>query len=243
MYKKPKRKEVEDYYSEYYPKMMELWEKNNPDPRPFLLRKLGVGRLNKKRILDIGCGTGKIMKDLKILDRNDVYGIDISRKFVKMAIKNRIKASFCDIEKRGNLPYEENFFDAIFMLDFLEHIFYPQSLFKKIYRILKPEGRIYATIPNWLTKDKKDNIQKVYETSLQKIYKRKIPNKAKIYADFNLITIHELRKILESTGFKIKEIHGFKWRWEELSLKEKQLLWSTNPLKGRDFLLVIEKVR
>jgi 2-polyprenyl-3-methyl-5-hydroxy-6-metoxy-1,4-benzoquinol methylase len=242
MYKKPSRKEIEKYYSDYYPKMMSLWERNSPDPRAFLIRKLGVSRLSGKAILDIGCGTGKTMERLGLIKRNDVYGIDISRDFVRMSRKRGIIASAWDIERRGNLPYEKDFFDAIFMLDLIEHIFYPKSLLKKCRRILRPEGKIYATLPNWLTEDKKDNIQKIYETSLQKIYKGRIPDGAKRYADFNFITIHELRKILASLGFRISEIHGFKWRWKELGANERRLLWSKEPLKARDLLLVIERV-
>lgn len=240
MYKKPSRREIKDYYSKYYPKMLEIWEKSGVDPRPLLLRKLRIDRMSKKKILDIGCGTGKLIKSLKLTKRNEVHGIDISREFLKTSKKRGITTLYYDIDKRGNLPYPMNFFDMILMMDLIEHVFYIKSLFKKSYKVLKPKGRIIATMPNWMIADKKDTIQKVYEKSLQKVYKRKVPEKAKRYADFNHITVPELKKILKATGFRIRKMHGFKWRWRELSSKERKYLWS-NPLKGRDLLIVIEK--
>jgi len=241
MYKNVQRKETEEYYSKYYSKMMERW-KRSADSRPIIFRKLNVHKLNKKTILDVGCGNGILMKNLELTKKNEVHGIDISKPLLKEAKKYNIKTLFYDVDKRGNLPYPKEYFDVIFLVEIVEHIFYPKGLFKKCYKILKPNGKIYMTIPNGLQPDKKQHIQEMLEKTLEKIYKKRIPEKAKRFPDLNIITIHEIKRILKQTGFKLKELYGWRWKWEQVSSKERKHMW-LNPLKARDLLLVIEKAK
>jgi ubiquinone/menaquinone biosynthesis C-methylase UbiE len=76
-----------------------------------IFRKKGV-----KRILDLGCGSGR---HVIFLTKNDfeVYGIDIAKHGIKLAKewlkKENLRANLKvgDIHKK--LPYPKNFFDAI----------------------------------------------------------------------------------------------------------------------------------
>jgi SAM-dependent methyltransferase len=243
MYRKPKRKEIKNYYSRYYPKMVSIWEggargSRRIGSRCIVLRKIGAGKFRGKKILDVGCGTGKIVRRLGIASTNEVYGLDISREFVREARGYGVKASVLDIEK-GKFPYPKNYFDAIFMFDLIEHIFRPGILFKKCSRALKNGGIILATLPNWHADGKKITIQDTYETTLKQVYGKKIPEGAMRYADFNFITISQIRELLPR-DIKIEQIHGFKWTWSELSPKERRDMWD-NPMKGRDLLIVMRK--
>ena len=126
-----------------------------------------------KRILDLGCGSGR---HLVYLAKHgfDVYGIDIAEHGIKLAKKwlrkERLKANLKigDIYKK--LPYEDNFFDAIVSIATLHHnrIEKIRKLIKEMERILKPRGMIFITVSKKLTKKELRKIPK------DKIWKIKI---------------------------------------------------------------------
>ncbi|MDI6806366.1 MAG: class I SAM-dependent methyltransferase [Candidatus Aenigmarchaeota archaeon] len=104
-----------------------------------------------KKILDLGCGTGR---HLRYLTKHgfDVYGIDISSYGIKTAkkflekenLKSHLKVG--DIYKK--LPYGDNFFDAIVSIKTMHHgkIENIRRLIKEIERILKSNGLIFITV-------------------------------------------------------------------------------------------------
>lgn len=104
---------------------------------------------NKKlRILDAGCGSGGVMLPLAYEEDFDVYGIEIFMHKEIKELKERTKLPFhfilSDIK---NIPYPENFFDWVLLLDTLEHIKEPKIACSEIYRVLKPEGFCMITTP------------------------------------------------------------------------------------------------
>jgi ubiquinone/menaquinone biosynthesis C-methylase UbiE len=111
-----------------------------------LFKKNGV-----KRVLDLGCGTGRHLIFLAG-KKFDVYGFDISEHGIKIAKKwlkrQGLKANF----KVGNiykkLPYKNNYFDAIISTQTLHHgkIIEIRKLLKEMKRILKPNGLIFITV-------------------------------------------------------------------------------------------------
>lgn len=104
------------YYSEKMAKILETWGERNAwiEIQHLLLKKEG-------KILDIACGTGKV---IEILNKNkimNVYGCDISDFLIEKAKKRGIvdeKLKVCDAT---NLPYDENFFDYSYSIGSLEH--------------------------------------------------------------------------------------------------------------------------
>lgn len=234
MYKSLKKQEVKKYYSEYYPKILSYWQKYGHEPRPKILKRLNI---KKKRILDIGCRDGSMLKDL--LKQNEVYGIDISTKLLKKAKKIGIKTLCCDINKK-HIPYPESYFDLILLFEIIEHVFFPESVFRKCFRLLKSKGKIYMTLPNRLYPRRIEIIQKSLESALDHAYKGSIPEKAKRFPDINILTLNRIGRLLSKTGFKIKKVYGWSWAFEALNPKERQRLWM-NPLKASDLLIIAEK--
>lgn len=47
-----------------------------------------------------------------------------------------------------NLPFDSSSFDFIIAIDFLEHISQEEAFLKDVYRILRPKGKLYITVPN-----------------------------------------------------------------------------------------------
>ena len=100
------------------------------------------------RILDIGCGDGKFTVLIgKAWKAKEVYGVDISEKGVEMARKKGIKAFRVDVDEES-LPFENNYFDAIYAGAIIEHLFDPDHFLNEIYRVLKPEGLLVLDTPN-----------------------------------------------------------------------------------------------
>lgn len=101
------------------------------------------------RILDIGCGSYPLF--LFSVDFAEKYGLDKVDNKQKNALLNRgISFLEYDIEYQNNLPYQNNFFDAVTILAVFEHIEPKKTLaiLREIYRILKPEGICILTTPS-----------------------------------------------------------------------------------------------
>jgi SAM-dependent methyltransferase len=98
------------------------------------------------RFLDIGCGRGDFTKAFKDLGLQ-VAGIDREKgdsEFLQ-DIDVRIQ------EDLGNssFPFPDNSFDVVFSKSVIEHIRGPENFMKEQLRVLKPDGRIIAMVPDW----------------------------------------------------------------------------------------------
>ncbi|MEK6967637.1 MAG: methyltransferase domain-containing protein [Nanoarchaeota archaeon] len=97
------------------------------------------------KILDVGCGAGDISKTL--VNKNDVHGIDLSARNVKIAKSCGIQAVEHSVENR--FPYKTNTFDIIICSEIMEHLFNPENVIKESYRILKNGGSLLLSTPNF----------------------------------------------------------------------------------------------
>lgn len=98
-------------------------------------------------ILDIGCHGGLFTK--KVISRvgsKQIYGIDISHQAINLA-KKRIPYGHFQIVDAHKLPFQSNFFDAIFCLEVLEHVDDPITVIKEIKRVLKKDGYAILLVP------------------------------------------------------------------------------------------------
>jgi ubiquinone/menaquinone biosynthesis C-methylase UbiE len=101
--------------------------------------------LNNKKVLDVGCGTGRWCFHLKrLFPKANIIGIDIEPERLNKArnlSKNRIRFLEMDLAK---LEFPDNYFDFVNSITVLQHI--PPSIRKKaineIVRVLKPKGKI-----------------------------------------------------------------------------------------------------
>jgi len=100
-------------------------------------------------ILDVGCGNGNVSFPLAYLGY-DVIAIDISQElieknFQKNKFKNLLfKTLDLNIEK---ISLEEKF-DAILLLDILEHLENPEILLSNLGKLCKNEALLIISIPN-----------------------------------------------------------------------------------------------
>jgi len=97
-----------------------------------------------ENILDIGCGTGLMSKELKKRNYN-IYGADISEEALKKY--NKIgNGEIADFEKK--FPFKSSFFNNIFASEVIEHIHNVENFLYELKRICKKNGKIYISTPN-----------------------------------------------------------------------------------------------
>lgn len=128
------------------------------DPRlkvvlSFLTKHNSVFQKDAKKsakLLDIGCYDGHLALLLKnCLGNCDAYGVDIAKKTIALARQKGIHAKICDIEKGIN--FESNLFDYVFAGEIIEHLYDTDFFLREIKRILKPDGILMITTPNFVS--------------------------------------------------------------------------------------------
>jgi len=97
----------------------------------------------KENVLDVGCG--KMPYKEFILKHSNVT------KYVGLDIENALeydKIIKPDITWDGiNMPIADNSYHTIIATEVLEHCFEPEVLLKESYRVLKPQGHFFFTVP------------------------------------------------------------------------------------------------
>lgn len=119
-----------------------------------------IGKLNKifpdisgYRILEIGSGTGGLGVALS-LSGTKIFGIEPSTFGVTASVERAKRypgtsAYFC-VGKAEYLPFRSGFFDLVISIAVLEHVGDIRETIREMYRVLKPNGKIYHEIPNYL---------------------------------------------------------------------------------------------
>lgn len=176
--------EIADEFSE---SRKELWPE---------LRELGKYAVSGDKILDLGCGNGRLYELFS--DKNVEYtGIDYSENLVRIA-----KKKYGDKFIQGDilsLPFSEQKFDSVWAIAVLHMI--PSKELRKcavdeIKRVLKQGGRVIVVV--WKLKSLlRKNIFKDWRNTGRKRYYYKFSKR-------------ELRKLFEKSGFKIEELRYLK---------------------------------
>lgn len=98
------------------------------------------------RILDVGASTGFFLSEVKKRKHWFGYGVEYSRKAVKIA-KKKYGIELIEGELSHSL-LPKNFFDVITMHSVVEHVPDPQDLLKQAHKKLKKGGLLVFNVPN-----------------------------------------------------------------------------------------------
>ena len=150
------------------------------------------------RILDVGCGNGRLAGFLKNKIKIDYLGIDNNRKLIGLAKKRHPFAKF-KIADMGKLPFHDHSFDHVWDIAAFHHIpskkLQLQTL-KEMKRVLTKGGLLIITVWNlWQKKYRKYKKDSNNDTF--------IPWKDGTMRYYHAFTVQELQNLLKKSGFKI----------------------------------------
>jgi ubiquinone/menaquinone biosynthesis C-methylase UbiE len=96
-------------------------------------------------LLELGPARGDFLKEFS--NRNlSISAVDISDYIKEYCPNVNFKSANLEKEK---IPFEDNKFDIVYSKSFVEHFYYPENIFKEIYRVLKPGGKVITLTPHW----------------------------------------------------------------------------------------------
>ena len=110
---------------------------------PRILQRIGLK--NRDKVLDAGCGNGKLGEYLKNVD---LYGFDFDADAVKRARKKGYKE--VRVEDIENTDYKEKEFDITFCIQVIPYVLNPIKAFNELKRITREKLIISAPNFNWI---------------------------------------------------------------------------------------------
>ncbi|MEX2118242.1 MAG: glycosyltransferase [Pirellulales bacterium] len=128
-------------------------DKNGPQdpsyfdfPRPDLLALVPT---SARRVLDVGCGAGRLGEAIKARQQSHVVGIELDESAAARARDRLDQVVVADIEALEQLEQEfGDPFDCIVLGDVLEHLRDPSGLLVRLRGCLQPGGCLLASVPN-----------------------------------------------------------------------------------------------
>jgi len=175
---------------------------------------------NKKKIMDLGCGTGRTMKLISNRGR-ELIGVDISSKMLEIARNDGLDVVQASVL---NLPFANRYFDAIYSLHtgfgYCRNNDEVEKLALELFRVLKEGGLILLDTPHGMVRGQQYIISWPAGTKMIDLMG---------YGK----TKEEISKALERAGFgQIRFLGAYK-EYEELQNKSRRII--VLAIKGRKY--------
>ena len=145
---------------------------------PWLFEQIDFSHINK--LLEVGCGNGKLWKNNKINLRNrEIFLSDSSQGMVdevRKTLGNDFNCMVFDCEK---IPFKDNYFDAVIANHVLFYVYDINKALEEIRRVLNPLGVFYCSTYG-------SNHMKEINDIVQEFDSRIILSQTKLYDVFGL---------------------------------------------------------
>ena len=146
---------------------------------------------NDINILEIGCGIGKTLLEIKNINATaNLYAIEKNEQAAMIA-RNFSEVIIGDVEKT-ELPYKDQFFDYVILNDVLECIYNYEELLLKIKPLLKNSGKLLVSCKNVQNSE-----------VLKNLLKGKWEGENYRPETIRFFAINELKKIFDQCGYII----------------------------------------
>lgn len=161
----------------------------------FIESKFGVKLPSSSVILDVGCGIASCLLSLKC---NERIGLDISHinLIIARAQNSKLMLVQADAEQ---VPFREQVFDAVLIVDLLHHVPKPSAVIKEVSRILRKDGQLFiwdACV---------DGLKPIYPVA---IFVQKISDNVGSSIEHFGPSLHQVDKWLKQNAFNIVEKFG-----------------------------------
>ena len=148
-----------------------------------------------KRLLDIGCGQGLLLKEAERLGLV-TFGIDISSEAARLARENS-PSSDISCGDAHRLGWEDGYFDYVTNIGSLEHFHHPELCLREMHRVMADGGRACVMLPNI----------HYYRHVINKFLRKKEPTSYQTIERF--ATLGEWSKLLEDNRLRIIDVHKY----------------------------------
>lgn len=173
------------------------------------------------KLLDIGCGEGKLLRTLaRERPALALHGCDI-----RVPQRTPTEFAFAEVTSEA-LPYDDGTFDAAMLFDVLEHVPDPAGMLREAARVLAPGGRLVAFVPvegealsfyrlfravlgDDVYVETKDHIQAFSHAAIAKLVDREFSRDTTAYA------YHFAGHAMDAAFFaaqKLKSLRDFWWK-------------------------------
>lgn len=158
-----------------------------------------------KILLDVGCGEGNFGKLFKQQRSNAIaWGVEPVTEVVAKANKNLDRVIHGYFDENSNIP--DSYFDIITFNDSLEHFPEPYTPLFLAKKLIKPDGLIITSIPNFRYLD---NIKHILFEKDFKYTDEGILDKTHL----RFFTLKSMKRLFNDTGLEIIKIQGLNPHW------------------------------
>jgi len=199
---------------------------------------------SKLMVADIGCGPGT-QAIVWARDGHQVYGIDVSERFIELA-RERMSAAGVIVDFRvgtaTHLPFPTASMDVCLLPELLEHVPNWLSILEECVRILKPNGLLYISTSNAFCPIQNEYTLPLYSwypDFVKKICEKKAITTHKHWVNFasypaiNWFSNPSLERRLNCMGFRCYD----RLDLMDLSNKPKLIVWIIKKIVPRVRLL------
>jgi ubiquinone/menaquinone biosynthesis C-methylase UbiE len=158
-------------------------------PDGLIKKIIELGRISQgKKVLDLGCGTGNVARQIKNKINADLIGVDVSPAMLKVAKDKSLEVICTDIDNQ-QLPFRDSSFDSIIGAYVIHQIKNLNFMLSECYRVLRDGVLVLLTSSHKQIENQHPIIKKFFPSYVD-IDKGRFPD------------IHQIDKLLNSLGFK-----------------------------------------
>lgn len=207
-----KRKEIADRYGFEWAKRAEdsfegdtLYGKSEEEELNHFFSSFGIqaSDLNGKRVLDVGCGCGRLTRMLGP-HCSEVFGVDICSSIDQVydycKSQDRIHIIQADILK---LPFRTNYFDFVWSNGVISYTGSSDEAFQSLSSLVKPRGKLFVRVFSNSNLTAAERLKKIFWFS------HKVPKEALFYLCYLLAIPWSITKYIFDKRHKSLKTNAF----------------------------------
>jgi ubiquinone/menaquinone biosynthesis C-methylase UbiE len=113
------------------------------------LMPMYVCESNASSILEVGCGNGRVYRQIRDYGYAGLYTGVEPAEFIISQNKERHPEAGWECAGVYEMPFQDNTFELCYSLYVLEHLVYPEKALREMLRVLRPGGRLVLVFPDF----------------------------------------------------------------------------------------------